>query len=62
MQRDMLIIHGDRDGIVLPEHIRRFCEVNPKARLEVIEGADHRFKGEGEIGRVINSAEKYITG
>lgn len=62
MQRDMLIIHGDRDGIVLPEHIRRFCESNPKARLEVIKGADHRFKGEGEIGRVINSAEKYITG
>ncbi|MBR6966954.1 MAG: alpha/beta fold hydrolase [Ruminococcus sp.] len=62
IQREMLIIHGSEDELVLPEHIRRFCEVNPKARLEVIEGADHRFKGEGEIGRVINSAEKYITG
>ena len=62
MQREMLIIHGDRDDIVLPEYISWFCEANPKARLEIIDGADHRFKGEGEIERVIDSAESYITG
>ena len=58
--RDMLIIHGSKDDIVLPEHIRRFCEANPKAKLEIIKGADHRFKGEGEIEKVITAASEYI--
>ncbi len=62
MQREMLIIHGDRDDVVLPEYITRFCEFNPKARLEIIAGADHRFKGNGEIESVIRSAERYIIG
>ena len=60
MQREMLIIHGDRDDVVLPEYIKRFCEVNPKARLEVIEGADHRFKGAGELEEVIDHSSSYI--
>ena len=62
LDREMLILHGDKDDVVLPEHIRRFCKANPKARLEVITGADHRFKGEGEIPRVVTLAEGYITG
>ena len=62
MQREMLIIHGDRDDVVLPEYITRFCEANPRARLEIIAGADHRFKGNGEIESVIRSAERYIIG
>ena len=62
MQRELLIIHGSRDNIVLPEHISRFCKANPKARLELIEKADHRFKGKGEIERVISLAQRFITG
>jgi len=61
-QREMLIIYGDRDDVVLPEYITRFCEANPRARLEIIAGADHRFKGNGEIESVIRSAERYIIG
>ena len=61
MQREMLIIHGSKDDIVLPEHTARFCEANPKARLEIIEGAGHRFKGKGELERVVELAEEYMT-
>ena len=62
MQREMLIIHGDRDDVVLPEHIGKFCGANPKAELEIIKGTDHRFKGEGEIERVVGLAERFIIG
>ena len=58
--RDVLIIHGSKDDIVLPEYIRRFCDANPKAKLVVIKGADHRFKGESEIEKVITAASEYI--
>ena len=61
LQREMLIIHGDKDADVLPEYINRFCEANPRAKLEVIKGADHRFKGEGELEKVVELAERYIT-
>ncbi|MBQ7187323.1 MAG: alpha/beta hydrolase [Ruminococcus sp.] len=60
--REMLILHGDRDDVVLPEHIHKFCRANPKARLAVIPGADHRFRGEGEIPRAVGLAEGYILG
>lgn len=61
MQRDILIIHGSQDNIVQPEYIQRFCKANPKAKLEVIEGADYRFKKKGELDMAVSMAEKYIT-
>ena len=62
MQRKMLIIQGGMDDVVLPEHISRFCGVNPGAELEVIENAGHRFKRRGEIETLVSLAEGYITG
>ncbi len=59
-QRSMLIIHGDRDDIVLPEDMKIFCQNNPFATLEVIKGADHRFKGNDYLKQIIDIAEKYI--
>ena len=52
----MLIVHGDRDDIVPPEDIRRYCETHPNAFLYVVGGADHRFKGPGELKSVIDAA------
>ena len=51
-----LIIHGDRDDVVPPEDVRRYCETHPNASLCVIGGADHRFKGPGELAQVIRAA------
>ena len=56
----MLIIHGDRDDVVLPEDMKIFCKNNPSAMLEVIEGADHRFKGNDYLKQIIDIAEKCI--
>lgn len=41
--REMLLIHGDRDDVVLPEDTKAFCSRNSKIVREEIRGADHRF-------------------
>ena len=41
--REMLLIHGDCDDVVLPIDTRAFCSRNPKIIRKEIAGADHRF-------------------
>ena len=58
--RPILVIYGDQDDVVNFSDIEAFCTQNPKAVLKVISGADHRFKGKGELEQVIELSEKYI--
>ncbi len=58
--RPMLIIHGTEDDIVTPADIADFIARNPLARLVEVPGADHCFKGDGNIERVIAEARAYI--
>lgn len=58
--RDMLIVHGDCDDVVLPEDMWNFCAHNPRVRLEVVGGADHRFKGKGQLEKVFEISEEYL--
>ena len=44
-EKDVLILHGDRDGIVDISYSQRAAEEYPAAELKVIEGADHGFSG-----------------
>lgn len=55
-QQPMLIVHGDRDAVVPRTDIRQFCSNHPTMRLVSIDGADHRFKNEGEMEKVISAA------
>lgn len=48
-----LIIHGDLDDIVPPRDVFDFAKTQNSVKLEIIEGADHRFKNRGEIEKVI---------
>ncbi|MBE6587466.1 MAG: alpha/beta fold hydrolase [Ruminococcaceae bacterium] len=57
----MLIIHGDRDGVVPLFHILEFSARHPEARLEVIEGADHRFKNPGETEKIVALTRNYLS-
>ena len=61
-ERPLLIIHGNKDDIVLPDDIEIFCNNNPMAVLKVIEGADHRFKNEGEMSKVMDLTVEYLIG
>ncbi len=48
-----LIIHGDCDDIVPPSDVFDFTKSQHCAKLEMIKGADHRFKNRGEPEKVI---------
>lgn len=47
--KDVLLIHGDEDGIVPLSYSEQALEVYPSAELKVIEGAGHGFYGDDEI-------------
>ena len=53
--KDVLLLHGDRDGIVPLSASQRAERAYPSAQLYVIEGAGHGFSGESRA-----SAEQYI--
>ena len=42
---DVLILHGDRDGIVPLSYSQRAAEVYPSAELVIMEGQNHGFMG-----------------
>ena len=58
--REMLLIHGSRDDIVLPADTAAFCGRNPKIMKTVIEGADHLFQNPGELNKVMEAAVPYL--
>lgn len=45
-EKDVLIVHGDRDSLVPLSYSERAVDVYPSARLAVIPGAGHGFYGE----------------
>ena len=58
---DILLIHGTADEIAPVEEARRFSRRFGYPLLE-IEGADHRFQGEGQMDRLIDVALEHICG
>lgn len=50
----MLLIHGENDEVVPLEDVRRFLRNNDEAKLVVIPGADHQFRGEGQWDMVVD--------
>ena len=55
----MMVIHGDKDDVVPLADIEDFLAKNPLATYVRIPGADHRFKGEGELDQVVRAAVGY---
>ena len=55
-----LVIHGDADDVVPPEDVFTFCEKQECSVLEIIKGADHRFKNPGEIDAVIEKTMDFL--
>lgn len=58
--RDVLLIHGDADGIVPLSYSERAVEVYPSAELKVLEGAGHGFSGE-DAQRAIDYMTAYFN-
>ena len=57
--KDVLIIHGDSDGIVPLSYSEHAVEVYPSARLEVLEGAGHGFSGSNAQAAINFMSEYY---
>ena len=54
---DVLILHGDRDGIVPLDYSRRAAEVYDSAELVVLPGQDHGFAGEARYEAMRREAD-----
>lgn len=50
----MLLLHGECDEVVRLEDVVRFRRLNDLARLVIIPGADHQFRGEGQWDMVVD--------
>lgn len=58
LDREMLLIHGDCDELVLPADTAAFCERNPKIMRTVIAGGDHQQTG--MLDQVTAAAVPYL--
>ena len=58
--KDVLLIHGDADGIVPLSYSEKAVEVYESARLEVLPGAGHGFSGE-DTGQAIDWMLEYLN-
>ena len=56
----MMILQGDQDDIVLPHDVEFFRLLNDQAKLVMFPGTDHRFKGEGELDRIVDLARDWF--
>ncbi len=56
----ILVIHGNKDDVVPIDDVVRFCDNRKNTSLVVINNADHRFKKEGEIERVVCTAARFM--
>ncbi len=56
----ILIIHGDCDDIVPLSDIEVFAVSQNNVTLQVLHGADHRFKNAGEMERVIDLTKRFL--
>lgn len=54
---DVLILHGDRDGIVPLRYSERAAEVYENAELVVMEGQNHGFMGKARTEAMEKEAE-----
>lgn len=58
---EVLMIYGDRDDVVAPEDMAEFARARENIQVKIIEGADHRFKGKGQLEAVIDAAVDFLT-
>ena len=55
----IMIIHGDCDDIVPLKDVGDFAE-GKDISLQIISGADHRFRNDGEIEKVITLTKQFL--
>ncbi len=60
-ENETLMIYGDKDDVVRVEDMEAFAAQRPNIRVKVVTGADHRFKGKGQLDEAIDAAVEFLT-
>ncbi len=55
-----LMIYGDCDDVVRPADMTAFAAERANIKTKIISGADHRFKGKGQMEEVIKTAARFL--
>jgi len=58
---EALMIYGDRDDVVSPCDMAEFARKRENIKVKIISGADHRFKGKGQLEEAIDAAVGFLT-
>lgn len=56
----LLILHGDRDDVIPFGAVERIAKAHANVALVPFPGADHRFKGPGEVEKIVNTAMRWL--
>ncbi len=57
-----IIIHGDQDKVVPIEQSKKTASLIPNCRLEIVEGANHKYSGPGEFEKMLKLILEFIAG
>jgi alpha/beta superfamily hydrolase len=56
----MLVIHGQCDDVVPLSDVQAFADTQNNIALQILPGADHRFKKPGEMETILNLTERFL--
>ena len=59
-KEEILIIHGTEDDIIPYSAVEELTKAYPNIKLFAIEGADHRFKKDGELMQIIEKTIEWF--
>ena len=58
----VLIVHGDKDKDVPIEQSKKAASIIENCRLEIIEGAGHKYSNPGEFDRMLKLMSEFVIG
>ncbi len=58
---EVLMIYGNCDNVVRPEDMAEFASARENIKVKIINGADHRFKGKGQLEEVISASSEFLA-
>lgn len=58
---EVLMIYGNCDNVVRPVDMAKFASARENIKVRIINGADHRFKGKGQLEEVISASSEFLA-
>lgn len=55
-----IIVHGDADSVVPVQESIKISQLTPNCKLVLVKGADHWYKGEGELDQLVHALYEFF--